>query len=181
MRLANRLLATLLAGALAVFSAIVAVEIILGYYFDRDPWLLPWDRWYRRSQELTWSDRSVVVTFVLIGIAGILLLAVQLWRRPPLALSLEDTTQEVHTEINRRSLEQVLTRAALSVDGVSGAEVRSRRRRVTVHALTERRQPGDLRDRVNASAASVLTGLRLQDQPRLAVDVRSRRATRGDV
>ena len=75
MRLANRLLATLLAGALAAFSALVAVEIVLGYYFDRDPWLLPWDRWYRRSQELSWSDRSVVVTFVLIGVAGIVLLA----------------------------------------------------------------------------------------------------------
>ena len=135
MRLVNRLLATLLAGALAVFSAIVAVEIILGYYFDRDPWLLPWDDWYRRSQELTWSDRSVVITFVLIGIAGILLLALQLWRRPPLSLPLEDTTPDVHTEINRRSLEQALTRAALSVDGVSGAHVRSRRRRVTVHAI----------------------------------------------
>ena len=90
-------------------AAIVAVEIILGYYFDRDPWLLPWDRWYRRSQELTWSDRSVVITFVLIGLAGILLLALQLWRRPPLALPLEDTTPDVHTEINRRSLEQVLS------------------------------------------------------------------------
>ena len=30
MRLVNRLLATLLAGALAAFSAVVAVEIILG-------------------------------------------------------------------------------------------------------------------------------------------------------
>ena len=97
MRLFNRLLATLLAGALAVFSAIFAVEIVLGYYFDRDPWLLPWDHWYRRSQELTWSDRSVVITFVLIGIAGILLLALKLWRRPPLALPLQDTTPDVHT------------------------------------------------------------------------------------
>ena len=181
MRLFNRLLATLLAGALAVFSAIVAVEIILGYYFDRDPGSCRGTVWYRRSQELTWSDRSVVITFVLIGIAGILLLALQLWRRPPLALPLEDTTPDVHTEINRRSLEHVLARAALSVDGVSGAHVRSRRRRVTVHATTQRRQPGDLRDRVHASAASVLTGLRLQKQPRLAVDVDSRRKVRGEL
>ena len=181
MRLVDRLLATVLAGALAAFSAIVAVEIILGYYFDRDPWLLPWDRWYRRSQELTWSDRSVVITFALLGIAGILLLALQLWRRPPLALPLQDTTPDVHTDINRRSLEHVLTRAALSVDGVSGAHVRSRRRRVTVHATTQRRQPGDLRDRVNATTASALSGLRLQKQPRLAVDVDNRRKVRGEV
>jgi len=181
MRLVDRLLATLLAGALAAISAIIAIEIIIGYYFDRDPWLLPWDRWYRRSQELTWSDRSVVITFILIGVAGILLLALQLWRRPPLSLPLEDTTRDVHTDISRRSLEQALTRAALSVDGVSGAHVRSRRRRVTVHATTQRRQPGDLRDRVNASTAGVLSGLRLQDQPRLAVDVRSRQVSRAEV
>ena len=181
MRLFNRLLATLLAGALAVFSAIVAVEIILGYYFGRDPWLLPWDRWYHRSQELTWSDRSVVVTFVLIGLAGILLLAAQLWRRKPLALPLQDTTPDVHAEINRRSLEHVLTRAALSIDGVSDAHVRSRRRRVTVHAATQRRQPGDLRERVNAKAAEVLFGLRLQKPPQLSVDVDSRRKVRGEV
>jgi hypothetical protein len=179
-RLVNRLLATLFAGALAAFSAIVAVEIILGYYFERDPWLLPWDDWYRRSREVRWSDRSVVITFVLIGIAGILLLALQLWRRPPLSLPLENTRPDVHTEIDRRSLERVLTRAALSVDGVSGAHVRSRRSRVTVHAITQRRQPGDLRDRVNASAAGVLSGLRLQNQPRLAVDIHSR-AIRGEV
>jgi len=181
MRLVDRLLATLLAGALAAISAIIAIEIIIGYYFDRDPWLLPWDRWYRRSQELTWSDRSVVITFILIGVAGMLLLALQLWRRPPLSLPLEDTTRDVHTDISRRSLEQALTRAALSVDGVSGAHVRSRRRRVTVHATTQRRQPGDLRDRVNASTAGVLSGLRLQDQPRLAVDVRSRQVSRAEV
>jgi len=181
MRLVNRLLATLLAGALAVFSAIVAVEIILGYYFGRDPWVLPWDRWYRRSRELTWSDRSVVITFVLVGVAGILLLVLQLWRRPPRSLPLEATNPAVHTEINRHSLEQALTRAALTVDGVSGAHVRSRRSRVTVHAMTQRRQPGDLRDRVNTSAAGVLSSLRLQNQPRLAVDVHSRRTSRGEV
>jgi len=140
-----------------------------------------WDRWYQRSQELTWSDRSVVVTFVLIGVAGILLLARQLWRRKPMALPLEDTTPDVHTEINRRSLEHVLTRAALSIDGVSGAHVRSRRRRVTVHATTQRRQPGGLRAQVNAKAAEVLSGLRLQQQPRLSVDIDSRRKVRGEV
>ncbi len=181
MRLTNRLLATLIAGALAAFSALVAVEVVLGYYFDRDPWLLPWDRWNERSRELSWSDRSVVVTFVLIGTAGIALLAVQLWRRVPVALPLEDTNPDVHTEINRRSLEHVLRRAALRVDGITSVHVRSRRRRVTVHAATQRRQPGDLRDRVTADASSVLTDLNLQNQPRLVVDVHSRRPTRGEV
>ena len=42
MRLTNRLLSTILAGVLAAFSALVAVEIVLGYYLDRNPWLLPW-------------------------------------------------------------------------------------------------------------------------------------------
>lgn len=181
MRLLNRVLAALVAGAVAVFSAIIAVEIVLGYYFGRDPWLLPWDRWYRRSRELVWSDRSVVLAFALIGLAGLVLLAVQLWRRAPVALPLQDATPGVHAEIHRRSLEHAVTRAALSVDGVATARVRSRRRRLSVHAETQLRQPGDLRDRVNAAATSVLTGLRLQEPPRLTVGVDSRRAVRGDV
>lgn len=179
MRLVSRVIATLVAGALAAFSALVAIEIVLGYVFDRDPWLLPWDRWNVRSRELTWSDRSVVVTFVLIGVAGIALLAVQLWRRPPVALPLEDVTPDVHTAIHRRSLEQALSRAVQRVDGVSDARVRSRGRRIVVRAGTQRRLPGDLGDRVTAAAASVLDGLRLHDRPRLVVDVRSHRPVEG--
>jgi hypothetical protein len=181
MRLTNRLLATLVAGATAALSALVAVEIVLGYYFDRDPWLLSWDRWNERSRELTWSDRSVVVTFVLIGAAGLVLLALQLWRRPPVAFPLSDTNPDVHGEINRRSLEHALSRAALHVDGVSSVHVRSRRRRVDVRATTQRRLPGDLRTRVAADAGSVLADLRLQQPPRLVVDVNSRRPQRGQV
>jgi hypothetical protein len=181
MRIVNRLLATVIAVAVAAFSAVVAVEIVLGYYFGRGPWLLPWARWHQRSRELAWSDRSVVVTFVLIGVAGLVLVAFELWKRAPVALPLQDKSSDVHTAINRRSLEHALIRAALRVDGITGAQVRSRRNRVTVHAATQRRQAGDLRESVNANAASVLRELRLQNQPRLVVDVQSRRPTRGEV
>lgn len=180
MRLTNRLLATLVGGAIAVFSALVAVEIVLGY-FDRGPWLLPWDRWYQRSQELTWSDRSVVVTFVLIGVMGVFLLAAELWKRPPVALPLNDAAPDMHAEINRRSLEHALSRAALRVDGISGVRIRSGRRRVRVRAATQRRLPGGLEAHVTAEASSVLAGLGLQRPPRLIVNVNSRRPTRGQV
>ena len=55
MRLVNRVLATLLAAALAAAGLLLVVEVIVGYYLDREPWLLPHDRLYDDARSNTWS------------------------------------------------------------------------------------------------------------------------------
>lgn len=175
MRLVNRVLATLLAAALVAGGLLLVVEVVIGYYLDRDPWLLPRDRWYADARDTAWSEQAVVFTFIVIGLAGLVLLALQLARRRPPTLALTPTSDHVHTDVSRRSLEHALTRATERVDGVAGAKARIRRNRAVVRATTERRLPGDLKDRVKREADLVLDQLGVAHRPMVDVAVTSRR------
>lgn len=180
MRLVDRLLAIIVAFALVVGGALGAVEVALGRFLDRGPWLLPWDRWYDSARRNTWSNRSALLAAVLLAVVGLSLVVAQLWRRRPQALPLQPRSAAVRATIDRKSLERGLVRAAGRVDGITAVTVRLRRRRLTLGARTDRRLLGDLRARVTYEADAVLAGLQLQDAPQLKVTVRSRRPAKDD-
>ena len=179
MRLVNRLVATLLAAALMAGGILLAIEVVIGYYLDRESWLLPYDRWYREARDTTWSDPAVVFTFVVIGLVGLVLLGLQLARRRPTTVPLAPTSDHVHADVNRRSVEHSLERAAARVDGVAGAKARLRGQRAVLRVSTNRRMLGDLRARVTRQADGVLDELGLARRPSVQVALRSRRPAEG--
>ncbi len=142
MRTVNRIVAALLALALLVGGVLVAVEIVLGLA-GRDPWIIPWDTWYRDARQHDWATTSVRWLFAAIGAAGIALLGLQIFPRRPMTLPFgSDSDGEV--VIRRKSVESTLARAATRIDGVDRASTRLGKTTVAVKARSHRRDPGDL-------------------------------------
>lgn len=171
MRVVNRALAAVLALALLVGGLLVAVEIVVAG-FDRAPWVLPHDQWYRSARTRTWDSAPPRWIFIGLVVAGLVLLALQFARRRPAALPL--TPAAVPADVGRRSLERALTREATRVDGVATARTRVDGTRADVVATTHRRQPGDLQPRVAAALDRRLTSLGLARAPAVRVRLHAR-------
>jgi Family of unknown function (DUF6286) len=170
MRIANRVLAAVLALALLVGGLLVAVEIVVAG-FDRSPWVLPHDDWYRSARTRAWDSAPPRWIFIGLVVAGLLLLLLQTRRRPA-ALPL--TPAAIPADVNRRSLEKALVREARRVDGVAAAKARVAPERADVVATTNRRQEGDLPARVQAALDRRLGSLGLARPPAARVKVNAR-------
>ena len=141
MRIVNRVLAAVLALGLLVGGLIVAVEIVVAG-FDRRPWVLPHDDWYRSALQRTWESAPPRWIFIGLIAAGLVLLFIQIARRRPTALAL--TPGAVPADVGRRSLERSLAREATSVDGIAAAKAKVRKDKADVVASSNRRQTDDL-------------------------------------
>ncbi len=173
MRIANRVVAAVLALGLLAGGLLVAVEIVVAG-FDRRPWVLPHDRWYDSARARMWQDAPPRWIFIGLVVAGLLILLLQFARRRPTALPL--TPGAVPADVARRSLEKSLAREAARVDGVSAAKAKVDADRVDVVASSNRRQPGDLQPRVTQALDRRMGALGLARPPSVRVKVQ----TRGD-
>ncbi len=173
MRIANRVVAALLALGLLVGGLLVAVEIVVAG-FDRRPWVLPHDEWYRSARLRSWESAPPRWIFIALVAAGLLLLFLQLARRRPVALPLSPGAAPA--DLGRRSLERSLVRTASEVDGVAAAKVKVDEQRADVVARTNRRQAGDLQPRVADALERRMNTLGLARPPKVRVKVN----TRGD-
>jgi len=171
MRVANRVVAALLALALLVGGLLVAVEIVVAG-FDRRPWVLPYDRWYRDARLRTWDSAPVRWICIALLAIGLLLLFLQMARRRPATLPL--AAGGAPADLGRRSLERSLVRAASEVDGVAAAKVKLGEERAEVVATTNRRQAGDLQPRVTDALERRMHDLGLAQPPAVRVKVRTR-------
>ena len=171
MRVANRVLAAVLALALLVGGLIVAVEIVVAG-FDRRPWALPHDDWYRSARLRTWDSAPPRWIFIGLVAAGLLLLGVQLARRRPTALAL--TPGAVPADVGRRSLERSLTREATSVDGIAAAKARVGKEKAAVVASSNRRQTDDLEPVVSQALDRRMAAIGLARPPAVRVKVQGR-------
>jgi hypothetical protein len=170
-RIANRVVAAVLALALVVGGLLVAVEIVVAG-FDRSPWVLPHDDWYRSARTRSWDSAPPRWIFIGLVVAGLALLLLQLARRRPTALPL--TPAAIPGDVSRRSLEKALVREARRVDGVAGAKARVGGEKADVVATTNRRQEGDLPARVQAALDRRLGTLGLARPPAARVKVNAR-------
>jgi len=170
-RVANRVLAAVLALALLVGGLIVAVEIVVAG-FDRRPWALPHDDWYRSARLRTWDSAPPRWIFIGLVAAGLLLLGVQLARRRPTALAL--TPGAVPADVGRRSLERSLTREATSVDGIAAAKARVGKEKAAVVASSNRRQTDDLEPVVSHALDRRMAAIGLARPPAVRVKVQGR-------
>lgn len=171
MRVANRVVAAVLALALAVGGVLVAVEIVVAG-FDRRPWVLPHDRWYTSARLRTWESAPTRWIFIGLVAAGLLLLFLQLARRRPVTLAL--TPGAVPTDLGRRSLEKALVREATSVDGVAAAKAKVNDDKAEVVATSNRRQTADLEPALASALDRRIGALGLARPPAVRVKVHGR-------
>jgi hypothetical protein len=170
-RVANRVVAAVLALGLLVGGLLVAVEIVVAG-FDRRPWVLPHDRWYVSARLRSWDSAPPRWIFIGLVVAGLVLLFMQLARRRPGALAL--TPGAIPADLGRRSLEKSLVREATRVDGVATAKARIADDKVEVVASSNRRQTDDLGPRVTQALDRRLSTLGLARPPAVRVKVHGR-------
>ena len=171
MRIVNRVLAAVLALGLLVGGLIVAVEIVVAG-FDRRPWVLPHDDWYRSALQRTWESAPPRWIFIGLIAAGLVLLFIQIARRRPTALAL--TPGAVPADVGRRSLERSLAREATSVDGIAAAKAKVRKDKADVVASSNRRQTDDLAPVVSQVLDRRMAAVGLARPPAVRVKVQGR-------
>lgn len=175
-RIADRVVAGVVALALLVGGVLVAVEIALQAGGREEPWVLPWDTWYREGLETPWSDPTVRAVCIGLLVAAALLLALQFARRSPSALPVTPRTDAVHVDLDRRGLERWLENRLDKVDGVASVQVRAQRRKVRVRADAVSRDAAPIERRLDEVAAREIAELDLVRPPSVDVRVRPRRA-----
>ena len=171
MRIANRVLAAVLALGLLMGGLIVAVEIVVAG-FDRRPWVLPHDDWYRSARLRTWDSAPPRWIFIGLIAAGLVLLFIQVARRRPAALAL--TPGAVPADVGRRSLERSLAREARTVDGIAAAKAKVRKEKAEVVASSNRRQTDDLAPVLSQALDRRMGAIGLARPPAVRVKVQGR-------
>ena len=170
-RIANRVLAAVLGLALLVGGLIVAVEIVVAG-FDRRPWVLAHDDWYRSARQRTWDSAPPRWIFIGLLAAGLALLLLQLARRRPTALAL--TPGAVPADVGRRSLERSLAREAARIDGIAAAKAKVKKDKAEVTASSSRRQTGELEPAVSHAVDRRLAAIGVARPPAVRVKVHGR-------
>ncbi len=174
MRATNRLIAILLSLALAALLILVAIEIALAR-MNRGP-ITAWHRWYRTVRTTTWDASGTRVAFGILLGAGLVLLFLQVWRRRPVVLALDEQPDLAPATVRRRHLERALSSDSAQLDGVASARVKAKRRRVEVDARTNRINPTDLEQRLQSTVHDRVSSLGLTEELPVTVDLEHREA-----
>ena len=180
MRVLERLLSLLLAGALVVGSVLLALEVVWAV-LGKSPLLVPWQSTYARANTDAWDSAPVRVAAVVLLVLGLLLLLAELKPRRAPRLQMTGTDPSFDAAVTRRSLRSALLNAAKQVDGISGAKAKVSRRRANVTA-TSRLGSVDtaqaLTGELETALRERLDSLQLAQTPRLQARVTPRRHSR---
>jgi hypothetical protein len=175
-RIANRLLAFVVAAALIAAAVIVIVEVI-AYKSNADPLLVHWRAIRDWGRDNTWAANSVKVAALITLVAGLVVLLPQLLRQTTRRLAIE-TDGPVEATLTRKSVGLAVRTAVTDVDTVTGARVKVKRRAVNVAAECSSLDPeiarnliGDVEDAANEQLAA----LRLTTPLRVRASVGYRR------
>jgi hypothetical protein len=179
MRHANRVLAALLSLALIAAGVLLIIEVIAGR-LGNHPAVVDWRPAYDWAKRTTWNAGSIRVACAVLIVLGLALLIAEL--KPARVSRLAaDPAQAgaagIDTAYTRRGLAAAVRSAVTGVDGVRGASVKVRRRKVTVAATTTARDKTtarSLRDPIVAAARQRLTALKLRRTPAVSVRVTPR-------
>lgn len=173
MRVANRILAAVVALALFAGAVLVVAEVVAAVFGDR-PWAIPYRQWYGDGATTAWDSTLVRLVSAGLVAVGLVLIVSQLAPRRPERLRVAHRNDGARADVGRRSVEQSVQRAVMPLDGVAGADVRGQRRSVRVRVQSSRRVPGDLEHKVREAAAGRLAELGLAERLRLDVSVSPR-------
>ena len=179
MRHVNRVLAALLSLALIAASLLLIIEVTADRIIHH-PAVVNWQPAYDWAKRTIWNAGSIRVTCAVLILLGLALLIIEL--KPPRVSRLAaDAAQAAADGIDaaytRRGLAAAVRSAVTDVDGVRGASVRVRHRKISVAATTAARGRAaarNLRDPIAAAACQRLTALKLRRTPSVSVRVTSR-------
>ena len=172
MRIANRVLAVAVALALAGGGLLIAAEIAWAS-LGHGPLLIPYDDWYARARVERWDATGPRSLFLILAVAGVVVVALQLLRARPRSVPLQSRC--ARAGVARRALEQAVARRVSAQDGIVSAKAVIDRRRVRVVAVT-RRAEVDLRPRVEQAAKASLQHAGLGENLPVAVKVERARS-----
>jgi hypothetical protein len=133
--------------ALVVFAACAAVVVSLVQRLVGAHEFVSYDSVADELHGLTWTDAAVLIAGVVAVVLGavLLVLAVLPGRAVVLPLTTEDG---VRAGLTRAGLHSTLRRSAGTVDGVTSARIRLRRKAVKISARTDRGQSDGLAEQV---------------------------------
>lgn len=175
MRVFVRIVAALLALALAAAGTLLALEV--GWLWLRPtegPLLVPWPDWRDRLAEVSWESTPVQVTAWITAVAGLgLLVAALAARRREVVLA--DPAPGVSVRTSPRSLARIVGTRVRAEDGVRGASVTATPAKVKVRATSRLVGEEQLRPRLTGVVGDLLADLPLVRAPRVSVVVDSPR------
>jgi hypothetical protein len=172
MRTLNRVLAVVIALALATLGVLVVAEIIHAAVNEREPLVLPYERLARFGHDHTWDSGQVITISAVVGALGLLLLLAQLLPRRPGLLTVATDDPMVVAGVERRTLGRAMAAAAGDVDGVSKATARVRGRRAKVIATSHLRDTSGLPERIQDHVQTWTNDLGLVAPPQLRLRLR---------
>jgi hypothetical protein len=171
MRAFNRILAVLLAVAIAVAGVLTVIEVIAAAT-DNDPVIVKWHGLVGDLASNEWKTAGPRVAAIILILVGLLLLLFALRRGKPATVALTTDAPAVDMTTTRRSLQRSLATTATTVDGITDASVKVKRRKIVVKA---RAASGvtkeDGRARLSDEMQGRLDRLSLADSKRLKVKV----------
>lgn len=179
MRVLLRVLAPLLGLAVAAVGVLLVIEVVAAWF--RTPattgLLVPWPDWRATLSGLTWADAPVPVIAIVVGVIGLLLMALGFAARRH-DISMTSPTPEVTVTTSPRVLARLVGRRVRASDGVAAASVTATRQKISVGAQAWNDAGSALRSEVGATVDTLLDELPLARRPRVAVTVQQRKGPR---
>ena len=175
MRIANRLIAFIVAAAIFVVGVIVIVEVIAARS-GAQPVIIGWHSILRWGQRNTWKASSVELACVITALAGLLLVLPQLRRRRPTRLTVE-SSDATDAALTRKGVVVTVRGAVEEVEGISGSRVKVGHRRIQVNATSSAASDETAqltKTAVKDAAQHAIDELKLTADRRLRVSVASR-------
>ncbi len=174
MRIANRLVAFVVAIALLALGIIVIIEVIAARSSSAP--ITGWHSILRWGERNTWKASSVELASAITAAIGLLLLLPQLRRRRPSRLRVK-SPGATDAALTRKGVAVTVRGAVGEVEGISGSAVKVGHRRIRVNATSAAHDGAvarELTPAVQAAATKQLDALQLTPNPRLKVAVSSR-------
>jgi len=182
MRAVLRVLAPLIALALAAVGVLLVIEVVGAWLRPQlpdavaDGVIVPWPAWQVELARLTWRSDPVPVIAVVVAVVGLVLVLIGLLaRRSHLTLDGPDPAITVTT--SPRVIAQLVGRRVRATEDVTGASVTASGRRVSVSAQGWS-DDEQLRESVTARVEELLDQLPLHRRPAVSVTVHERRGPR---
>lgn len=176
MRIANRLLAFIVAAAIVVVGVILIIEVI-AVRSGAAPVIIGWHSILNWGRSNTWKATSVEVACAITALVGLLLLLPQLRRRRPTRLTVA-SGDATNAALTRKGVSASVRGAVNDVEGITNTRVKVKHRRIAVTATSYAATDGtaaELKTEVKQAAQTVVDGLQLTSKRRLKVRVDSRK------
>lgn len=170
MRVANRLLAALLALAIGLAGSLVLVEAVSGLT-DNGPALVPWDAWLVDLQARPWTDAAVRLVASAAVVLGLLFALAGVSARDQ-HLALRSERPDVVLTTTAQALARSLRHRGESVPGVSAVRVQVTRRRVVVRATAPLQDPQAVHASLRSELDAAMGALPWVRRPEVRIFVR---------